>query len=155
MSARITIGRPVVETIVAAPSGTDCPSFVSARDRTWWQSEAARVGSDWSGIIAGHLTVVARLAGWPACETCGGQPCINPSFCAACRVADAAAIRHPSRAHPQPTPQVTVEALWYCFRERGIQALREPANVERLNRCDKAAREELNRRIANKMDIEK
>jgi len=23
------------------------------------------------------------------CETCGGRPCVNPSFCRACRIADA------------------------------------------------------------------
>lgn len=27
--------------------------------------------------------------GLPACETCGGQPCVNPSLCEACRRTDA------------------------------------------------------------------
>jgi hypothetical protein len=36
--------------------------------------------------------------------------------------------------------------MW-CVRERGIQALREPANIERLLRCDSAARAEINERI--------
>ena len=58
------------------------------RDRDWWRAEAARVGSDWNGIIAGHVAVVAHLAGWSACDICGAQPCVNTSFCNTCRVAD-------------------------------------------------------------------
>jgi hypothetical protein len=45
------------------------------------------------------------------------------------------------------TPQVTIEAVLYCVRERGLAALREPANIERLSRCDRAARNKINRRI--------
>src|SRR5205823_9334247 len=33
----------------------------------------------------------------------------------------------------RPTPQVTIEALLCTVRERGITALREPANIERLS----------------------
>jgi hypothetical protein len=47
----------------------------------------------------------------------------------------------------RPTPQVTIEAILHCVRERGISALREPANVERLKGCDEAARAEIDRRI--------
>jgi hypothetical protein len=46
------------------------------------------------------------------------------------------------------TPQVTIEAVMYCVRERGLAALREPANQQRLMKCDDAARAEVNRRIA-------
>jgi hypothetical protein len=42
----------------------------------------------------------------------------------------------------RPTPQSTVEALLYAVRER------EPDNVERLRRCDQAARRQINERIA-------
>jgi hypothetical protein len=35
----------------------------------------------------------------------------------------------------------------YCVRERGKGALREPANLERLKRCDKRAAKEINERI--------
>jgi hypothetical protein len=48
----------------------------------------------------------------------------------------------------QPTPAVTVEAIWLCIRERGLAALQEPVNRERLARCDDAARAELDRRLA-------
>jgi hypothetical protein len=37
--------------------------------------------------------------------------------------------------------------MW-CVRERGLQALYEPANIERLISCDLDARTEINQRIA-------
>ena len=46
------------------------------------------------------------------------------------------------------TPQVTIEAIMYAVRERGVAALNEAANIERLTRCDEAARAEINERIA-------
>jgi hypothetical protein len=48
----------------------------------------------------------------------------------------------------RPTPQVTVEAVVLSVRERGIGALKEPANTERLSRCDEAAKAEIEQRIA-------
>lgn len=48
----------------------------------------------------------------------------------------------------RPTPQVTVEAVMYSVHERGLDALREPDNIERLARCDDAARRKLNERLA-------
>jgi hypothetical protein len=48
----------------------------------------------------------------------------------------------------RPTPQSTVEAILYAVRERGIGALDEPDNVERMRRCDQAARRQINERIA-------
>jgi hypothetical protein len=47
----------------------------------------------------------------------------------------------------RPTPQVTVETILHCVRERGLAALKEPANLERLARCDAAAKSEIDRRI--------
>jgi hypothetical protein len=53
------------------------------------------------------------------------------------------------RAKPdvRPTTQTTIEAILYCVRERGVAALKEPANRERLQRCDAAARQQINGRI--------
>jgi hypothetical protein len=111
------------------------------------------------------------------CRTCGRNPCGNRSFCATCRRADAelAGERkagrqresveimrarrlladniferawhelNDSRGHP--TPQVTIEALLYCVRQRGLAALKESANIERLSRCDAAAKTQIDRRI--------
>jgi hypothetical protein len=56
-----------------------------------------------------------------------------------------AALNDPDR---RPTPQSTVEAVLIAVRERGIGALDEPDNVERLQRCDQAARRQINERIA-------
>ena len=38
--------------------------------------------------------------------------------------------------------------MW-CVRERGQRAVREPANIERLLRCDLNAKTEINERIAS------
>lgn len=113
-----------------------------------------------------------------ACPTCGSDPCGNPSFCAACREADQRKARgeNPRYTDPamwkhprdqrdwdgmsleqlwdlfnreRPTSQTTVEAIIHCVRERGLGALKEPANFERLSCCDEAAKTEINRRIAS------
>lgn len=108
------------------------------------------------------------------CATCGSNPCGNPSFCRLCRDADRRKaggersddehlkrlrkLMHPSVSLEQayreindprsrPTPQVTIEAVILTVRERGLAALAEAANVERLERCDAAAKAEINRRI--------
>ena len=47
----------------------------------------------------------------------------------------------------RPTPQVTVEAIWHAVRERGLAALKEPVNVERLLRCDAGPKAQIDRRI--------
>jgi hypothetical protein len=51
----------------------------------------------------------------------------------------------------RPTPQVTVEAILHCVRERGLAALKEPANLERLARCDAAAKAQIDERIGKLM----
>jgi hypothetical protein len=50
----------------------------------------------------------------------------------------------------RPTSQTTVEAILYCVRERGIAALKEPANLERLSRCDAAALAQIDARLAKR-----
>jgi hypothetical protein len=52
------------------------------------------------------------------------------------------------RQEDRPTPQVTIEAIVHSVRERGLAALKEPANIERLLRCHAHARTEINRRIS-------
>jgi hypothetical protein len=47
----------------------------------------------------------------------------------------------------RPTPKATVDAVVFAVRERRLAALREPANLERLSRCDAAARAEINKQI--------
>jgi hypothetical protein len=46
-----------------------------------------------------------------------------------------------------PTPRSTFEAILHCVRERGLAALKEPANLERLARCDAAAKAAIDKRI--------
>ena len=45
------------------------------------------------------------------------------------------------------TPQSTVEAILHCVRTRGLAALREHGNEERLSRCDEAAMKQIRERI--------
>jgi hypothetical protein len=47
----------------------------------------------------------------------------------------------------RPTPQATIDAVMWTVGERGLKALRESANQERLARCDVAARTQINQRI--------
>ena len=49
---------------------------------------------------------------------------------------------------PRKTPQTTIEAVIHSVRERGVAALKEPANIERLLSCDDDAKSEINERIA-------
>ena len=45
------------------------------------------------------------------------------------------------------TPQSTIEAILFSVRERGLGALDEPATLERLSRCDQAAKAAIEQRI--------
>ena len=58
-----------------------------------------------------------------------------------------AAYRELNASENRPAPQTTVQAIMWCVRERGLAALKEPANLERLLRCDAAAKAEINARI--------
>jgi hypothetical protein len=82
------------------------------------------------------------------CPTCGSDPCAKPSFCRACRAADRKArgerLRH-APLHPAPPP---IEAVIHAVRERGLAALKEPVTAKRLERCDAAAKAEIEQRIA-------
>jgi hypothetical protein len=54
----------------------------------------------------------------------------------------------------RPTPQVTIEAILSCVRERGIATLNEPKNIGHLRGCDVTALAEINQRIAKLKVIE-
>ena len=77
------------------------------------------------------------------CRTCGCSPCANPSFCRACRKADAehAAERKADRQRAAISEQQgraaasTVEALAYQLRA-GPSALRETSAQRRLSELD-------------------
>jgi hypothetical protein len=57
--------------------------------------------------------------------------------------------RPQARSEPRSrlTPRSTVDAIMYCVRERGPQALYERDNIERLSRCDDAAIAEIDAHI--------
>jgi len=55
---------------------------------------------------------------------------------------------------PRKTPQTTIQAVIHSVRERGVAALKEPANIERLLECDDDSRIEINERIAPLIAVE-
>jgi hypothetical protein len=84
------------------------------------------------------------------CDIYFFAPCLTRGLCNICREDEARRQQAPSpapKSEKQPTPQTTIEAIMYCVREFGLVALREPENLERLSRCDAAARAEINKRI--------
>jgi hypothetical protein len=112
------------------------------------------------------------------CDMCGQSPCVNPSFCRVCRIearkprrrgvlsveieparlervrrmlADDVSLERAYNEFNKPlsTSQTTIEAILHCVRERGVAALKEPANIERLSRCDAAARTQIKARMRN------
>ena len=50
-------------------------------------------------------------------------------------------------------PSLIIEAVIADVRTRGIAALKEPLNIERLRRCDGAAKAQIDRRIAELIAI--
>jgi hypothetical protein len=54
-----------------------------------------------------------------------------------------------------PTPQTLVETIMFSVRDRGVAALEEPQSIERLSRCDRAARSQINDRIAKLLAAER
>ena len=54
---------------------------------------------------------------------------------------------------PNATPQATVEAIMVAVRERGVAALKDAANVERLGRCDQVTRAQINQRLARLIEL--
>ena len=104
--------------------------------------------------------VTAEVVGLcPVCEhcsICGCAPCGTPGFCQMCREVDRKAAtqrRHESTRERRPTPQSTIEAILYCVRTRGLAALKELANLERLRRCDAMAQAEIDRRIGKLFEL--
>jgi hypothetical protein len=95
------------------------------------------------------VNTATTIAAVPACDVCACLPCLTPGFCEACRAADARAqqVQTTTEHRLRPTPRTTIEAIMWCVRERGPQALHEPANIERLSRCDDAAIAEIDERI--------
>jgi len=50
----------------------------------------------------------------------------------------------------RPTPEVTIQAIVFAVRERGMAALKKPATTRRLSHCNAAAITEIGKRIGRK-----
>jgi hypothetical protein len=111
-----------------------------------------------------------KILGLLGCDICGQTPCLTPVFCNTSRDLERQAqeSRRDDRIpenweamsfgelyehlnSQRPTPQTTIEAILYCVRERGVAALDEPKNIERLQSCDDAALAQINHRIGKLM----
>jgi hypothetical protein len=146
----------------------DAPSrnniLPSSAVRDFWETESRLQGTDWPGLLSAHAEMLhrARLTHCSSYrESDWGQ-----------RV-EAIAAENKSNETPKikqlralmddsvsldaawrvlngdrPTPRTTIEAIMYCVRERGLAALGEPKNQQRLSESDEAARAEINQRIA-------
>jgi hypothetical protein len=161
--ARSTSFAPAVMTTVATAMGIVDTFYVSPiadatdfnhHNRRWWAVEARRIDTDWSTILRQHSAAIENaLLHMPVtCDTCGWTPCANVSFCHASRIADARLARQRQQWQHlnsrRPAPESTVQAILHCVRERGVRALKEPANIERLRRCDAAAMAKIDARLA-------
>jgi hypothetical protein len=95
--------------------------------------------------------IAAAIAAAPfACDVCLSTPCVTPGFYEARRIAEERMQQqHPIKHNISSTPRTTIEAIMWCIRERGPEALHEPANIERLSRCDDEAIAEIDRRMTN------
>jgi hypothetical protein len=103
------------------------------------------------------------------CRICGCTPCASRGFCRQCREADRKHKHDGAADHGLPpkweemsvgalwgtlndpkrhrTPDVTIEAIIHGVKARGIAALKEPNNLDRLSQCDEAAKAQINKRL--------
>jgi hypothetical protein len=122
----------------------------------------------WPETVAAGISLIEVALGPEIAEEAFNIVMGMDTFEAACRRADAKA-KNPSEHIKQlrallcddvslvsawtliqrchAASRATIEALCESVKERGIEALNDPTNQDRLRRCDEAAIEEINRRI--------
>jgi hypothetical protein len=95
-----------------------------------------------------------RAAGKPPTQT-GGRwwpiRTMSPEVLGARQMTDPAVSLEEAKrlaSEGRPTPKATVDAVMHSVLKRGLRALTESANLERLARCDAAAKTEIEQRIA-------
>lgn len=91
-------------------------------------------------VFDGLVPAFETIMQYDECDMCGASPCRNPSFCEACRQTEQ---RRDAR-----TSQQTIDDILGSVRERGLAALHELHNIERLSRCDERALREIDRRLS-------
>jgi hypothetical protein len=125
--------------------------------RAWWREQSRLDGSDWRSLLTQHREVFQCLCEHVevqlmVCPVCNCDPCLGPTFCAACRKADAARkpkgdailrltrLMDPAVTFEQAKREIsgknraaasTVEALMFELRG-GTKALSEPVVRRRL-----------------------
>ena len=122
-----------------SPCSVGHPSVTKASASRWGPRSNRRtpVADRARSAIRGNaMTAAAMAAVQFACDVCGSEPCLTPGFCQTCRAADARVRQQrPTENASRPTPRTTIEAIVFCVRERGPQALHEQ---EPLSGCSAA-----------------
>jgi hypothetical protein len=140
----------------------------AAWDAPSWKAAAIEYRADHPAKIPSTEPEAPRHPAW-YCETCNSRPCVNSSFCRACRAADNRAPPLSERTKrlrrlmddnvsaerawheittlsAQEAARVTVDALVYQLR-RSADALREPSALRRLARLSEAQVREVGERV--------
>ena len=152
------------------------PGRPLSRDRAWWEAEVARLGTDWASMIetAIELLLAAGIIDQPEPDSMTAWDA--PSWREAAveyhrdRAGRLAVEMEPGRLARlrrlmeddvtldrawhvintyRPTPEVTIEAIKVANRDRGLDALKEPATQQRLRHCDADARARLDHWLAD------
>src|SRR5262249_3893659 len=110
-----------------------------SKAESYWEGESRRKAARWYHVSRQGHTLLVEL-NQKEIKRLRRLLSNNISVDAAWRELDAAENR--------ATPQVTIEAIMVCVRERGLKALEKSENIERLSRCDNSARAQINSRIA-------
>jgi hypothetical protein len=130
--------------------------------REWWDSESARVGTDWPAVIDAPHDLLAVAFGTNSMDDTFERACRDADRKAASRPEDPRILRARrlladdvsyERAYAEfmrerPTPEATVDALVYSLR-RGIAELTKPDILRRLSELDKGQLKAICRRLQN------
>jgi hypothetical protein len=89
-----------------------------------WDVLVARQEVELNDAFGQLVDGVGKIVGFPECATCGEAPCLNETFCTACRKADRQ--RKPADEHTKflrklLDPKVGLDAAWRAIDQRRHQ----------------------------------
>ena len=87
MNAPASVNSTTAEPIAWVIDFGECPPALDQNGRAGW----AQIMALQAHVMVTRLMAVDRALRadrLPDCDTCGARPCVNPSFCSACRRAD-------------------------------------------------------------------
>jgi hypothetical protein len=128
--------------------------------REWWDSESARVGTDWPAVIDAPHDLLAVAFGTNSMDDTFERACRDADRKAASRPEDPRILRARrllandisyDRAYGEimrdrSEPEATIDAFVYSLR-RGVSALAEPDTQRRLSALDRDQLKDVCRRV--------